>query len=129
MRTRLFFLAVSILCLGLVQPAVAGTPPKPTKNAPDTSPDSAVTTLTSVDAASGKVSLTTKDNGLVVSYDTMGCTITIDGNPAQLSQLHSGMKVLGYTENDSTSLGTLDVSSSGGAAPSKPSKPSKSSNK
>src|SRR5271156_3798874 len=125
MRTRLFFLAVSILCLGLAQPVVAGAPKTPA----DTSPDSAVTTLTSVDAASGKVSLTTKDNGLVVSYDTMGCTITIDGNPAQLSQLHSGMKVLGYTENDSTSLGTLDVSSSGGAAPSKPSKPSKSSNK
>lgn len=123
MRKQLWIVLASFLCLALAQPVMAGS--KRVKNEPDTNPDSAVTTLTAVDTASGKVTLTTKDNGQDVTYGTMGCTITVDGAPADINQLHEGMKVLGYTENDSSSLSSLDVSASGGDKPKAPPKKKK----
>lgn len=110
MRNRLLLMLVAFLCVMLAQPAMAGKVRKTGGGGDDKSPDAAVTTVGSVDPANNKITLVVKDNNQSVTYlVTMGTTITIEGEPSELSQIHTGMFVVSFTEADSGTLSQLDV--------------------
>ena len=99
-------LVILLMSSLILQPAEAGK--NKGKNGPDN--DQALTTITSVDVANNRVTLTIADNKQSIKYlIPLGTTVTIDGKTADLSEIKAGMRVLSYTEADSTSLTQLDV--------------------
>ncbi|HUB65978.1 MAG TPA: hypothetical protein VL981_00675 [Candidatus Methylacidiphilales bacterium] len=81
--------------------------------------DSSGTTVSSVDAASNKVTLSVQgppsDDGKpaekkdIVYTVELGATIKVNGNLATLNDVHEGQKVTNYTEGDEGVLVELDV--------------------
>ena len=107
MKRRLTLLAILTLSLLILLPAEAGK--RKTKG--DGSTDLALTTVTSVDLAHSRITLTIIDNKQAIIYQIpLGTALTINGEPAQLSQIKSGMYVVSYTEADAGTLSQLDVS-------------------
>jgi hypothetical protein len=67
--------------------------------------------VASVDVANSKITLTIDHNQQTNIYlIPMGTALTIDGVPAKLSSVESGMYVVSYTEGDAGTLSQLDVS-------------------
>ncbi len=66
--------------------------------------------VTSVDNANNKIVLTIEHNQQSVTYLVpLGTMLTLDGEPAHLSQIDKGMHVVSYTEADAATLSQLDV--------------------
>jgi hypothetical protein len=106
MKRRLLLLFLLMLGLLVVQPAEAGK----NKGKNGNGNDQAVTTVTSVDVANSRITLTIADNKQAIIYQIpLGTALTIDGSTANLSQIKSGMHVVSYTEADSGTLSQLDV--------------------
>jgi hypothetical protein len=113
-KNRLLQLGIILISLMLVIPALAKK-----KGGGDKDPAPSGTTVSSVDAASNKVTLSIQappsDDGKpaekkdVVYTVDLGATIKVNGNPATLNQVHEGQKVTNYTEGDENVLVELDV--------------------
>src|SRR5271170_7805498 len=109
MKNKWLLLVILLISALALQPAEAGKK----KGKGDGSQDQAVTTVTAVDTANSKITLTIADNKQAIVYNVpLGTSITIDGGPADLSQIHAGMFVASYTESDAGSLSQIDCSAS-----------------
>jgi hypothetical protein len=125
MRNNWLVLLAFLVGSLVLQPAIAATH-KPTTTDPNANDNKVITTVSSVDAANNKVTLTVADNKQDSTYTmALGSTVTIEGSPATLNQLSAGMVVLSYTEADETSLQQIDVSKSKAKAPATTSKKKK----
>jgi hypothetical protein len=97
--------AVLALFLGLslctdVYAGKAKTPTAPGDN----------TMVNAVDVTAKQVTILIQSNSQKVVYTVDDATkITVDGNAATLSQVHSGQQVYAYVERDSQTLDSLDV--------------------
>ena len=66
--------------------------------------------VTAVDAAAKQVTITLKKTSQKFVYTVDDFTkITVEGNAATLSEVHSGQEVYSYTERDTTTLDSIDV--------------------
>ncbi len=101
MRGRPLQLILFLLGFMLLLPA-SGKP----KNAPEG------TSIASVNVAAGTVTLLLRNHGTFQKHVykiNIGTTLTINGQPTTLAQLHKGQKVVSLTEGDEDDLVSLDV--------------------
>ncbi|HUB66517.1 MAG TPA: hypothetical protein VL981_03425 [Candidatus Methylacidiphilales bacterium] len=105
MKARFIQLSICILCLVICLPAQAKK-----------KGGGKGATVSNVDVSQNKVILSIKDlpgkkapAEEVIYTVSPGAKIMVDDSPATLSQVHTGQKVINYTEGDEKVLVELDV--------------------